>query len=197
MISRSRPTRTVLGALLALAWMPAPVFAETPAKEHAICVQGTQCRMASDLELDELRGGFHLDTQMGRLRVGIGITRTVSVDNRLVARSDLVVPDLGQAFAASGRTVAPQISVNNPPAGGELRINVNGSALIVQNGPGNFAPPASAFNAAASPIVVQNSLDNAKLELGTIINASVNSLSLMNARRFGEMLSNATARTGR
>jgi hypothetical protein len=189
--------RNALGALLTLAWVPAPLFAETAPNEHEICVQARQCRMASDLELDELRGGFHLDTHAGRLRVGIGITRTVSVDNRLVARSDLVVPDLGQAFATSGGTVAPRISVNNPPAGGDLRINVNGSALIVQNGPGNVAPAASAFNAAASPIVVQNTLDNAKLEVGTIINASVNSLSVMNLRRFGEMLSNVTARTGR
>jgi hypothetical protein len=189
--------RTVLGALLTLAWVPAPLFAETDRNEHEICMQGAQCRMASNPELDELRGGFHLDTQSGHLRVGIGITRTVSIDNRLVARSDLVIPDLGQAFAASGGTVAPQISVHNPPASGDLRIKVNGSALIVQNGPGNFAPAASTFNAAAAPIVVQNTRNDAKLEIGTIINASVNSLSVMNMRRFGEMLSNVTARTGR
>lgn len=157
--------KSVLGALALLAC--APVLAEEPAfGEQQMCVQAAGC-VTSQAELDALRGGFQVDTPTGRLRVAIGITRTVSVNDRIVAQSNLLVPHLG------------------------------GNALVVQNGPGNQAPIASAFNGGAMPTIVQNTLDNQKLSTLTIINASANSLSVLRSLRMGEMMSRATAASGR
>jgi hypothetical protein len=183
--------RTVLAALLILGWVPAPLLADTPTSEHELCMQATQCRTASDAELDELRGGFDVDTPRGRLRLEIGITRAVSVNDRIVAVSNFVIPGSGRTTQSS------QTVVNNVPVGSGVPLTVNGNALVVQNGPGNVAPSPSAFSAAAFPIIVQNTLDNQKLSTFTLINASVNSLSVMNALRMSEMLRRATAASGR
>jgi hypothetical protein len=145
--------RWLLGAVVILAAMPA--FAQD------FCAEAPPCRLASDTELAALRGGFDLFTRGGRLRIDIGITRGVAVNDRIVALSS------------------------------EAR------ALIVQIGPGNAAPPASAFAAGAMPTIVQNTLDNQALKTFTIVNASVNSLSLLNSLRVGEMMARATRAAGR
>lgn len=157
--------KSILGAAALLAC--ASALADAPGDELPMCVHAAGCRAATQAELDALRGGFQVDTPTGRLHVTIGITRTVSVNDRVVAQSSLLVPHLG------------------------------GNALIVQNGPGNHAPPASAFNSAALPTIVQNTLDNQKLSTLTIINASANSLSVLKSLRMGEMMSRATAGSGR
>ena len=68
-----------------------------------------------------------------------------------------------------------------------------GSPLIVRNGPGNSVPALASLPAGAMPLVVQNTLDNQKLGTVTIIDAAVNSLSVLNAMRMGEAMSRATA----
>jgi hypothetical protein len=72
-----------------------------------------------------------------------------------------------------------------------------GTALIVQVGPGNTALPASAFHAHAVPTIVQNTLDNQTLKTFTIVNASVNSLSVLHSLRVAEMMARATRASGR
>lgn len=165
--------KSVLGALLILACLPA--LADPPAHDYQICAQARVCRMASDAELDELRGGFDVDTSGGRLRLGIGITRAVAVNDRFVAVSQLVIPDVGEAIPSGART--PEV-------------------LIVQNGPGNHIAP-TAFRGASFPTIVQNTLDGQKLNTFTIVNAKVNALSVLNAIRMGDGLSRATAASGR
>lgn len=87
------------------------------------------------------------------------------------------------------------VSVNDRVvAVGELALP---GAILVQNGPGNAAPALSALATGALPILVQNTLDNQKLGTVTIVDASVNSLSVMNVLRAGEMLNRATAASGR
>lgn len=173
-------------ALPILAGAAALSFAAEPPSELALCEPQEPCRTASHAELDALRGGFSMQTERGHLRVGIGITRSVAVNDRVVAVSELTIPDLGQAFEASRR-----------PGQRAPQALPGGNALIVQNGPGNVAPPASAFGTAALPTIVQNTLDNQKLGTVTIINATVNSLSVMHALRTSDMLTRATAASGR
>jgi hypothetical protein len=146
------------------------------AEEYDVCAQAAACRLASQAELDELRGGFQIDTPHGRLQVGIGITREVSVNDRVVAVSRLVIPDLGRRDA-----------------------RLEGGALLVQNGLGNHLPQVSAAltTSTSLPIIVQNTLDNQKLGTVTIIDASVNSMSLLRSIRMDEMMSRATAASGR
>jgi hypothetical protein len=67
----------------------------------------------------------------------------------------------------------------------------------VQIGPGNSSVAASAFHANAMPTIVQNTLDNQTLKTFTIVNASVNSLSVLNSLRVGEMMARATRASGR
>jgi hypothetical protein len=78
-----------------------------------------------------------------------------------------------------------------------VAVTAEARALIVQVGPGNAAPPPSAFAEGAMPTVVQNTLDNQALKTFTIVNASVNSLSLLNSLRVGEMMARATRAAGR
>jgi hypothetical protein len=195
---------------VALAGLAAPVYAE---EQHDLCAFSGACRTASTAELDELRGGFEVDTGRGRLRVDIGITREVHINGNLVARSELSLPDLGQMMmnARQGRANAPTITTtvgghgNNP--GAPLRVNgapvtstpvtLNESGLIVQNGHGNFAPTLSQIGGVAIPTIVQNTLDNQTISTLTHVNARLNSMALWNSMRLGDAMNSATARSGR
>ncbi len=174
-------------ALAVTVAMSSPARAAQSGSELEMCDPGTPCRIASAAQLDELRGGFDVDTGSGLLHVGIGITRSVSLNGRVVAVSELTIPDLGASLAMSRRLAhAPGLNVME-----------SGGALIVQNGPGNFAPPAASFGSSAMPTIVQNTIDNQKLGTLTIVHAWVNSLSVLRTMRTSEMLQRATAASGR
>jgi hypothetical protein len=145
--------KLLLGAAVLLAAPPALAF--------DFCEAAAQCRAASEAQLAALRGGFDVRTRGGgQLRIDIGITRGVAVNERIVALT-----------SASG-------------------------PLLVQVGPNNVALP-GAFHAGAMPTIVQNTLDNQTLKTFTIVNASVNSLSVLNSLRLGEMMARATRASGR
>jgi hypothetical protein len=195
--------RTLLSALVILASSAA--YADPDSGEHDLCMHDRHCRTATNGELDELRGGFELDTRAGRLRIDIGITRAVTVNDRLVAVSHHGTPgaiaansqflsQLGSRAASAGAT---PLLVNKTPVGTAGPVMVRDNALVVQNGPGNAAPPASAFGSSAIPVIVQNTLDNQALKTFTVVNASVNSLSLMRSLRVDEMMRRATTASGR
>jgi hypothetical protein len=197
--------KQVLCAIVLLA-ATAPVYAQG---QHDLCAFSGACRTTTAAELEELRGGFEMDTGGGRLRVDIGITREVHINGNLVARSHLSIPDLGMLM--KGRGAGPTISttVGGPGAGGSGPLLVNGvevtsvpvalteAGLIVQNGRGNSAPSLSQIGAQAIPTIVQNTLDNQKISTLTHVNARLNSVSLMNTLRLNEVMNSATARSGR
>ena len=68
--------------------------------------------------------------------------------------------------------------------------------LIVQSGERNFAPPAMLLARIRSRIIVQNTLDNTNLKTFTLINASVNSLSLMRSLATNDIMRRATIASG-
>jgi hypothetical protein len=193
--------------------LPAALLAQEAQDEHQICLPQAHCRVASGAELDGLRGGFDVEGPGGPLRLGIGIYRTVSINDRVVAVSSLTVQDVGQAIA--GRPGGISVSVEgaelarSTEVAGSADLKVNGMPLgphpvvidargiVVQNGPGNVAPDLSRFNPGALPTIVQNTLDNQKLRTSTVIDVSANSLSMMRSLRMGDMLGQATARSGR
>jgi hypothetical protein len=194
----SRCTRKALFAA-ALAALAAPVHAQG---QHDICLEQGYCRAATEAELDALRGGFDMETRHGRLRVDIGITREVRINDRLVATSQLVIPDIGQ-FSRHGRhggqggSIEGPIVVNGVPVtNGPVVLN-DGGALIVQNGPNNHAPSLSDFGTQSIPTIVQNTLDNQSLSTLTLINARLNSLALHSQMRIADMMSRATAASNR
>ena len=153
----------------------------------APCAGDAPCRVASNAELDELRGGFDVVTPAGTLHIDIGITRVVAINDRLVAVSQLVVPGVVVPTVAVPGVVVPSVGVSQ----------ASGEALIVQNGQNNVAPAASSFGTLSVPTIVQNTLDRQKLTTFTVVNASVNSLAILNALRLSEMMSRARLASGR
>lgn len=117
--------------------------------------------VALDMDsLDEIRGGFEL--QGSGLKFSIGIERAVFINGNLVASTVLVPKDLQQA--TGGGSVA-----SAQPVG------ATGALGIIQNGTGNnISTQQISPNLAGT--VIQNTLNDQKIQSVTTINASVNSL---------------------
>jgi hypothetical protein len=128
-------------------------------------VLGQQVAALDTAALDEVRGGFELEGSS--LKFSIGIERAVYINGNLVATNVLNLKDLQSS--AGGTSVAAASPA--APAG----------ALVVQNGPAgsNYVAPQVAQNPTAT--VIQNSLNDQKIQAVTTINASVNSLQTVRA----------------
>lgn len=110
----------------------------------------------NDAELDAMRGGF---TTPDGLKVAFGIERAVYVNGSLVTSTSLNV-------TAAGATGAP------------AAVASGGALALVQNGSGNAflsgtVPPGSMGT------VIQNTLNDQKIQNLTVINATVNSLQVL------------------
>jgi hypothetical protein len=129
-------------------------------------VLGQQLAALDTASLDEVRGGFELEGSS--LKFSIGIERAVYINGNLVATNVLNLKDLQSS--TGGASVAGA-SPAAAPAG----------ALVVQNGPAgsNYVAPQVAQNPTAT--VIQNSLNDQKIQAVTTINASVNSLQTVRA----------------
>lgn len=108
-----------------------------------------------DTTLDGIRGGFELADS--NLKLSFGIERAVFINGQLVASTVLNVRDL-QLAAGSGHA-QPATSAVVP---GSVAVVQNGSAIMAQVGAG------------LAGTVVQNSLDNQKIQNVTTVNAVVN-----------------------
>jgi len=116
--------------------------------------------VALDMDsLDEIRGGFELEGS--GLKFSIGIERAVFINGNLVANTVLVPKDLQQT--AGGASVASAL-----PAGS------TGTLGIIQNGTGNNVSAQISPNLAGT--VIQNTLNDQKIQNVTTINATVNSM---------------------
>lgn len=129
-------------------------------------------QLVADDTLGELRGGFETP---GGLALSFGIERVVYVNGELSSTTTLNVADLGQLVGG---------------AAGVEPLPVGTSVAVIQNGPNNTFD-AGALASGAFATVIQNSLDNQKIQTVTTINAQVNSLQMLQANRFGESLRNA------
>lgn len=130
--------------------------------------------LVADAELDKLRGGFEMASG---LVMSFGIERLVYVNGNLASMTRLNVADLGQL---SGGGLDPS------------KLSVGSTLAVIQNGPNNtFVPDTLASGAFAT--VIQNSLDNQRIQSVTTISATVNSLDMLRANRFGESLRSAVS----
>jgi hypothetical protein len=138
---------------------------KTPRSLDAANVLGQQLAALDTAALDEVRGGFELEGSS--LKFSIGIERAVYINGNLVATNVLNLKELQSS--AGGTSVAAASPA--APAG----------ALVVQNGPAgsNYVAPQVAQNPTAT--VIQNSLNDQKIQAVTTINASVNSLQTVRA----------------
>ena len=110
--------------------------------------------------LDTMRGGF---TTGEGLKLSFGIERAVYINGNLVTSTSLNVSDLGTATA--GRAAS---------------ATVNGSLALVQSGQGNTFLP-GVVSSTAVGTVIQNTLDNQKIQHVTVVNATVNSMQVLRA----------------
>lgn len=95
----------VIGCELIALSAAAPAAVARDRLDYGTCAYEAQCRKLSDSDLDRVRGGFSIDTPAGRLEIAIGITRAVSINGRLAALNQLVLPDAAQ-MAAQARAQA-------------------------------------------------------------------------------------------
>lgn len=137
----------------------------SPAKERSSGIVGgrpnplgDKVAILGDEALDEMRGGFEMDNG---LRVSFGIERAVLINGRLVTTETFNIADLRNASGGH----AARAGALTPPTSTTLSV--------IQNGPGNSAELAR--NAGLAGTVIQNTLDNQKIQNVTVINSTVNS----------------------
>ena len=120
---------------------------------------GSQLAALGDKALDDIRGGF--EPPDSNLRFSFGIERAVFINGELVAHTVLNLRDLQWVAGTGG---APQVTAANAAAG---------ALGVIQNGSGNSFTAQVGSNLAGT--VIQNTLNNQKIQNVTTINASVNS----------------------
>ena len=124
--------------------------------------------------LDNLRGGF---TTVDGLNVSLGIERLVSINGELVSRTSFQITDLARVDAEQARQTSAALS----------------EVKLIQNGGGNMML-AGFSSATLAGTVIQNTLNDQHILSQTVINASVNSISLLKTINFQGNVSDAIAR---
>ena len=134
---------------------------------------GDRAVAVNERSLDKVRGGF---TTPAGLQMSFGIERAVYVNGALVTTTTLNFSDLGKITGG-------QSAVASAVAG-------TGNLTLFQNGPGNtfIAGPISAATAGT---IVQNTLNDQKIQSITSINAAVNSLQMVRDQNFQSSLRGA------
>ncbi len=145
--------------------------AGTEAEKHGL-FRSDEWVAASDEKLDSLRGGF--ETNSGLL-VSFGINRVVSINGDIVSKTSFNLPDVSSITREQARVV------NSAIADGGL----------VQNGAGNFVDAGSIFKLEAAGTLIQNSLNDQKIQALTIINTGVNSLGVWKSINTQNVLNDA------
>jgi hypothetical protein len=123
--------------------------------------------------LDAARGGF---ANGDGLTVSFGLERIVSLNGEVVARTSLQVPDISHLTAEQVRQTSEALS----------------SVKLIQAGHDNIYTR-SLPDQLSGTTVVQNSLNDQAIRTQTVINASANSLGLLQSLNFGRSLAEALA----
>ena len=118
--------------------------------------------------LEEARGGFDLS---------LGIERVVSVNGEVLSRSSIAIPDLASITADQARQAQEAL----------------GAARMIQLGNNNFAGADTGLGNGAT--LLQNSLNGQTIRTDTIINSSVNSMSLLKDMNFQATIRDALVRS--
>jgi hypothetical protein len=148
--------RPVLHAALAVASPPDKPMADAAGRKP---IGSDRVALSAD-RLDEVRGGFVTD---GGLKISFGIERAVYLNGNLVTTTSLNIADLSRISGGQAQQVTG--------AGKD-------ALALLQSGTGNvFAP--GAISSTAAGTVIQNTLDNQKINTITRIDAVVNSSGIM------------------
>lgn len=126
----------------------------------------TEWVSVSDHYLDTLRGGFDIGQ---RLRLSFGIERSVTINGQLVSQVQFNLPDVTRIQADTAKSVSDALAA---------------AGIVLQNGPGNQVANNTGIAGTTAPLVIQNSLNDQSISSRTVINTSVNSMSLFKAGNF-------------
>lgn len=119
------------------------------------------CKVASNEELGQMRGGFSINTGSSQVLLSLGFQQVTFINGILAAMTTLNLPQINSA--------APiPLQQNFIPT------------QIVQSGPGNIYIPSSSLPSNVTTLI-QNSLNNQVINHMTIINATIASKQLLNA----------------
>lgn len=125
-----------------------------------------------DALMDGLRGGFETP---GGLMLSFGIERLVYINGELLSTTSLNVADLGTLVGGSAEAAKA--------------LTVGSTVGLIQNGPNNTFD-ASMMSSGAFATVIQNTLNDQTILSVTTINATVNSMDMLQANRIGDSLRN-------
>ena len=115
----------------------------------------------ADDRLADARGGF--DVSPG-LKISFGFVRTITINGDLVNRVSFNLPDLSKITEEQAKMASSAIATSG----------------VVQNGTGNQIGKGDALPFSAG-MVIQNSLNDQKIQTLTVISTGVNSLALFKA----------------
>ena len=124
--------------------------------------------------LDGLRGGFTTGTG---LAVSFGIERLVSINGTVVSRTSFQLANVGGFDPEQVRQTGTTLS----------------SVKLIRNGGDNMMLAGFSSDTLAGT-VIQNTLNDQRIDSRTTINASVNSMALLKAMNFNGNVSDAIAR---
>ena len=157
-----------LPAVRAIGWLCASLCIAALLLGHASAHAGAGNATwitVGDRTLERMRGGF--DAGHG-LKISFGIARVVQINGQLVATTSFNINDLAGLTPKQAQAVQAQLNTLN----------------LVQNGPRNTysVTPAAAGKTQLVPAVstiVQNTLNDQKIETRTVIDISTNALSMI------------------
>ena len=147
-------------------------LAGTSGTSHATAAtpEGADWLALSDSKLDAMRGGFSV---LPGIMVSFGILRTVHINGALVGSSGFQIADLRSISTGEAEQLARQTT----------------AVSLVQTGPGNSFE--TVLRPGVPAIVIQNTLNNQKIQSITEINAASNGMSLMKSLNTAQTLSDA------
>lgn len=119
---------------------------------------GGKALAVSAARLDDVRGGF---VTASGLQLSFGIERAVYLNGNLVTTTSLQLNELGKISGTQGLPVSAELN-----------------RALVQNGPGNTFV-SNAVSAATLGNVIQNTLDNQKIQTITRIDAAVSAATVL------------------
>jgi hypothetical protein len=157
-----RPAEVVTGSPPVVNVMAFGAGKESPVVGEQWNPLGLQMAAVDAASLDEVRGGFELADS--NIQLSFGIERAVYINGELVASTVLNLKDL-QLTAGAG--AAPLTLPDGSTA----------ALAVIQNGSGNHVSTQISPNLAAT--IIQNSLNDQKIQNVTTINATVNSLQVL------------------
>lgn len=166
------------------------------------------CRIASDAELDDMRGGFEVNLNGAQLMLSFSLERVTYINGELVASMRISVPDLSnlQAGGISPTTIRVETLPIDPTATDATRTlqprlaaqHINGlgpAVTVIQNGAGNtFTLPLS-LNSLTT--VIQNTVDNQIIRNMTTLNATIVNQALSRAMEITSSINQAVANSVR